>query len=214
MSTKEWWIGTAGRGEGQRIRAQTAVYAAKRRYLKTQPARIDEDQPHQAGLRHHMRILAHSTDVARITQRDTGYAVLLCLLYEELRGKDRAHLTEPIVGVHDRSTGMFAHDFRYRLRINNLLLPHGAPILFHAHHAMGIMAVEIGLHQVIGDNPGVIGTTAQSGKKFVANAAQGISGNGRHRWLLSAFHKSYLSRDFGMVTRKRDGIPFRSAVSR
>ena len=135
-------------------------------------------------------------------------------LYQELRGKHRAHLTEPVIRVHDRGAGMFAHDFRYRLRINNLLFCYGAPILFHAHHAVGVMAVEIGLHQVIGDNPGVIGTTAQSREEFVANAAQSVGGNSRHKRLLSAIHKSYLSRNFGMVACKRDGIPFRSAASR
>ena len=83
--------------------------------------------------------------MARIAQRDAGDAVLLRLLYEELCGEHRAYLTEAVMRVHDRRAWMFTHDFRLRLRIDDTIFPHGAPVLFHAHDAVGIMAVEVGL---------------------------------------------------------------------
>ena len=85
---------------------------------------------------------------------------------------------------------MFTHDFRYRSRVNTMFFPYGAPIPFHVHHAVGIMPVEVGLHQVIGDNSGVIGTTAHGGEEFVTNAAQSVGGDGRHKRLLSASGES------------------------
>ena len=164
--------GSARRGAAkrQRIRAQAAVNAAEWRYLNAQAAGIYEDQADHAGLGNHDGVCSCPADVARPAQRHAPQAVLPRLFYCQIRGQDCAHLPKPTVRVYHRRAGAIAHNFRCSLGIN-APFAHGARIFIHAQEAVGIMAVEVGLHQVIGNDFSVVGTTAQSSEEFLADAA-------------------------------------------
>src|SRR5207244_975312 len=150
---------TVGRGpresDADGVGAEPPVPAAPRRDGRSLVGDIDEMQRHQSRRRAHLAIGADPADMVGIAQRDDRDPVALRPRDAELRriaGDDLAITTLAVIDEHRAAVG----DDAAGLVGDRLTGAEVAEIARDHPDPMAVMALEVGLDQVIADDAGLL----------------------------------------------------------
>ena len=141
----------AGDGDTDGIGAQTPGPAAEGGYRFGTRSRIGGDHSDHAFVSGHRRVISQPADVALVMHRDRRDPIGLCLLDGHTHCAFGNHEAEPPVAVDYRRCGGFVDDLERSAGYD--VAPVDAPhVIGNVYHAVGIVADQVGLHLVGGDD--------------------------------------------------------------
>ena len=141
---------------------EAAVDAAIRRHQHAARG-VDEVDRHQPLGRRHLRPVADPADMAGVAQGHGGEAVLLALVDADADRLRRHRLAEAVLAVDHGDHRRVDHDLDRDVGHDGaVLLLRG--IARHAHHAVAVVAREVGAHQVAADAAALVLRAAGRGK--------------------------------------------------
>ena len=141
-------------------------------------AGVGDRQPDQIVLAGADRVVGHRAAVGRAPERHGRHAVLLAALDRELVGAERRQLPETVVAVHHDLPAVILDHLHVRPWVD--LAGFYADIGRHADHAVRVDPPQIGLDEVMGDDPGVIGRHVDSGEVPATRAVSFRVDQSRH----------------------------------